>query len=80
MRVGYSKEKVRLTSQDIATYCQVSKSTVLQWIKNGKLKAFNLPSGHYRIEKPDFREFLETWNMPVKDWLFGYEQEEEKDE
>jgi excisionase family DNA binding protein len=60
---------LRLTSRDIANYCQVSKSTVLEWIKSGRLKAFRLPSGHYRIDKKDFREFLEKWNMPVNNWL-----------
>ena len=77
MRKDYSKENVRLTSQDIATYCQVSKSTVLEWIKSGRLKAFSLPSGHYRVDKKDFREFLERWNMPIKRWLFRYENEKE---
>ena len=65
------KKNVRLTSQDVATYCQVSKSTVLEWIKSGRLKAFSLPSGHYRIDNKDFREFLEKWHMPIKEWLFG---------
>ena len=64
------KSNIRLTSSDIAAYCQVSKSTVLEWIKSGRLKAFSLPSGHYRIDKKDFREFLETWNIPVKGWPF----------
>ena len=27
-------ENIRLTSKDIAAYCQVSKSTVLEWIKS----------------------------------------------
>jgi excisionase family DNA binding protein len=71
----YSKENVRLTSRDIAEYCQVSKSTVLEWIKSGRLKAFSLPSGHYRIDKKNFREFLERWDMPLKGWLFGNEYE-----
>ena len=71
------KKNVRLTSQDIATYCQVSKGTVLEWIKKGRLKAFSLPSGHYRIDKKDFREFLEKWHMPIKDWLFGDKNEKE---
>ncbi len=66
-------ESVRLTSRDIAAYCQVSKSTVLEWIKSGRLKAFRLPSGHYRIDKNDFREFLEKWNIPIKGWLFENE-------
>jgi excisionase family DNA binding protein len=61
---------VRLTSRDIASYCQVSKSTVLEWIKSDRLKAFRLPSGHYRIDKKDFREFLEQWNIPVRGSLF----------
>jgi excisionase family DNA binding protein len=43
------RTNIRLTSRDIAAYCQVSKSTVLEWIKSGRLKAFSLPSGHYRI-------------------------------
>jgi excisionase family DNA binding protein len=63
----------RLTSRDIASYCQVSKSTVLEWIKSGRLKAFRLPSGHYRIDKKEFREFLERWNMPINHWLFNDE-------
>ena len=74
-----NKETVRLTSQDIATYCQVSKSTVLEWIKSGRLKAFSLPSGHYRIDKKDFREFLQRWDMPVKGWLFENENKKEGD-
>jgi excisionase family DNA binding protein len=64
------KENIRLTSRDIAAYCQVSKSTVLEWIKSGRLKAFSLPSGHYRIDRKDFKEFLEKWEMPVRGWLF----------
>lgn len=67
------RQNTRLTSRDIANYCQVSKSTVLEWIKSGRLKAFRLPSGHYRIDKEDFREFLEKWNMPVNTWLFSNE-------
>ena len=77
MRKDYSEENVRLTSQDIAAYCQVSKSTVLDWIKSGRLKAFSLPSGHYRIDKKDFREFLKRWDMPIKGWLFEYENKKE---
>ena len=63
-------ETVKLTSKDIADYCQVSKSTVLEWIKSDRLTAFRLPSGHYRIDKKDFKDFLEKYNMPVKGWPF----------
>ena len=78
MRKDFSKETTRLTSRDIAEYCQVSKSTVLEWIKSGRLKAFRLPSGHYRIEKKDFRKFLANWDMPIKDWLFENESRKER--
>jgi excisionase family DNA binding protein len=67
------RRNVRLTSRDIAIYCQVSKSTVLEWIKSGRLKAFRLPSGHYRIDKKEFRAFLEKWDMPINTWLFDDE-------
>jgi excisionase family DNA binding protein len=63
-------DNIRLTSRDIAAYCRVSKSTVLEWIKSERLKAFQLPSGHYRIDIHDFKTFLEKWNIPVKGWPF----------
>lgn len=62
-----------LTPIVVARYCQVSKSTVLKWIKDGILQAFRLPSGHYRIDKEDFRGFLERYDMPIKEELFGSE-------
>jgi excisionase family DNA binding protein len=70
------RQNVRLTSRDIANYCQVSKSTVLEWIKSDRLKAFQLPSGHYRIDKKDFKDFLVKWDMPINTWLFNNENVE----
>ena len=61
----------------VARYCQVSKSTVHKWIKDGKLQAFRLPSGHYRIDKEDFRDFLERYGMPIKEELFESESKKE---
>jgi excisionase family DNA binding protein len=69
----YGKEQIPLTVKVAAEYCQVSKSTVLKWIKDGKLQAFKLPGGHYRIDREDFRDFLERWDMPIKEWLFKSE-------
>jgi excisionase family DNA binding protein len=63
-------KNIRLTTKNIADYCQVTKSTVLVWITSGKLKAFTLPSGHNRIDVKDFKEFLTKYNMPVKSWPF----------
>jgi len=75
----YREANVRLTPRNVAEYCQVSKSTVLGWIKSGKLESFKLPSGHHRIDKEDFREFLERWHMPVREDLFGSETEMTKE-
>ena len=68
---GGNQHKPRkwLTPTFIAEYCQVSNGTVLQWIKDNKLKAFSLPGGHYRIEKGVFREFLVHYGIPVEEWL-----------
>jgi excisionase family DNA binding protein len=66
------KEK-HITVKDIAEYCLVSGITVRRWIKDGKLSAMKLPSGHYRITTAGFRDFLERYNMPIKEELFESE-------
>jgi len=48
----------------IAKGCGVSNTTVLRWIKTGRLPAFRLPSGHYRIEKNEFSQFLTKHRIP----------------
>ncbi len=58
-----------ITPSIVAGYCQVSKSTALKWIRGGKLKAFKLPSNHYRVKKEDFRDFLERYHIPIEEWL-----------
>ena len=60
-----------LTTGRIAAYCQVSHVTVLKWIKSGKLRAYTIPSGHYRVQEEDFKDFLIAHNMPVDGSFFG---------
>lgn len=59
-----------LTVQGAANYCLVSGITVRRWIRDGRLSAIRLPSGHYRIDLADFKEFLERYEMPVRGWPF----------
>ena len=59
--------------KDVAEYCLVSGVTVRRWIKDGKLSAIKLPSGHYRITSAGFRDFLERYGMPIKEELFESE-------
>jgi two-component system response regulator VicR len=61
-----------LTTGDVARYCQVSPVTVFRWVKNGKLKAYTTPGGHYRIRKGDFHVFLKESGMPIREFFFDY--------
>ena len=49
----------------IAKRCGVSNTTVLRWISTGRLPAFRLPGGHYRVSSQDFSDFLARYSMPV---------------
>ncbi|MFA4836400.1 MAG: helix-turn-helix domain-containing protein [Dehalococcoidia bacterium] len=59
-----------MTPKIVAQYCKVSKGTVLKWIKTGKLQAYRLPSGHYRIDKGEFKDFLTRYDMPIDEHFF----------
>jgi excisionase family DNA binding protein len=56
-----------VTVKGIANYCLVSESTVRRWIKDGKLSALRLPSGQYRVTAADFRDFLNKFDIPIKE-------------
>ena len=49
-----------ITTGTASRECGVSKSTILKWIKQGRLQTLCLPSGHYRIDKAAFEKFLST--------------------
>jgi excisionase family DNA binding protein len=57
--------KERVSIKDVAAHCMVDRITVRRWIKDDKLPAIRLPSGHYRIKQVDYRAFLEKWDIPV---------------
>ena len=60
-----------LTTGDIARYCHVSHVAVWKWIKKGRLKAWRLPGGHYRVERDVFKAFLLAHDMPLDRGVFG---------
>ncbi|MCJ7653691.1 MAG: helix-turn-helix domain-containing protein, partial [Dehalococcoidia bacterium] len=60
----------RIKIKDVASYCMVSNTTVRRWIENGRLQAIRLPSGHYRINRVDYRRFIETCEIPLKEATF----------
>lgn len=53
-----------LTTGQVARYCGVSRMGVIRWIRQGKLKAYTTPGGHYRIRVEDFQEFLRRFDIP----------------
>jgi len=53
------------TTYEIAEHCHVTPRTVVQWINEGKLKAYRTPGNHSRIEAQEFLEFLRRYNMPI---------------
>ena len=64
-----------LTTSDVAEYCRVTRMGVSRCIRDGKLKAYRTPGGHFRILKSDFHAFLKRYGLPVDPSLFGSEEE-----
>lgn len=60
-----------LTTGQVAKYCRVSSVAVWKWIKQGKLRAYRLPGGHYRVERGALKEFLRAHNMPIDPEFFA---------
>jgi len=58
-----------LTTGEIAELCQVHLKTVLQWIYDGKLKAYRTPGNHSRAHVSDFIDFLKKNAMPIPESL-----------
>jgi excisionase family DNA binding protein len=55
-----------LTTGQVAKACQVSLMAVKKWIRQGKLKAFQTPGGHFRIAEDEFQRFQATHRFPVQ--------------
>ncbi|KLU63580.1 helix-turn-helix domain protein [Peptococcaceae bacterium CEB3] len=57
IRFEHDKEgtKTLLSTGDVAKKLGVSNQAVINWIENGKMKAFRSPGGHYRIPAGQFR-------------------------
>lgn len=48
----------------IAKLCNVSRTTAYRWVDNGQLKAYALPSGHFRVRPDDLSEFCAAYQIP----------------
>ena len=56
-----------LTTGEAAAYCGVTLRTIINWIKQGRLKAYQLPGrrGDNRIATADLRTFMQANKMPI---------------
>ncbi len=54
-----------LSTGEVARLLHVSAVTVFHWIRAGKLPAYRVAGGRYRIARPAIREFLTANRSPV---------------
>jgi CheY-like chemotaxis protein len=53
------------TTHDIARFCDVYPSSVINWINSGKLKSYSTPGGHHRMLREDVIQLLESMRIPL---------------
>ena len=53
------------TTFKIGQICGVNPTTVQNWIKENKLRAFQTPGGHRRVQSEDLIAFLKKFGMPI---------------
>lgn len=56
--MGYMDDHSLYKVGEVAAKLRISPLTVKRWIKQGKLQAFVLPSGLYRIPKEALSEYI----------------------
>ena len=57
------------TTFEISQICGVNPTTVQNWVKGKRLKAFQTPGGHRRVAREDLISFLKEFGMPLPDGL-----------
>jgi len=54
-----------LSTWGVARILHVTPVTVFNWIRAGKLEAYRLPGGHFRVARPDLQRFLLDSKIPI---------------
>ena len=57
------------TTFEISQICGVNPTTVQNWIKGKRLKAFQTPGGHRRVRREDLISFMKEFSMPLPEGL-----------
>ncbi len=58
-------EEKPLSTGEVARLLHVTPVAVLHWIRGGKLAAYRVPGGRYRIARSAFRRFLSDNQIPI---------------
>jgi excisionase family DNA binding protein len=53
------------TTFEISQICGVNPTTVQNWVKGNKLRAFQTPGGHRRVRREDLVAFMREFGMPL---------------
>lgn len=53
------------TTFEISQICGVNPTTVQNWVKGKKLRAFQTPGGHRRVRRDDLVSFMKEFGMPL---------------
>ena len=53
------------TTFEISQICGVNPTTVQNWVKGKKLRAFQTPGGHRRIRREDLVSVMKEFGMPI---------------
>ncbi len=53
------------TTFEISQICEVNPTTVQNWVKENKLKAYVTPGGHRRVKREDLAAFMKQFGLPI---------------
>ena len=53
------------TTFEISQICEVNPTTVQNWVKENKLKAYVTPGRHRRVRRNDLIAFMKEFGMPI---------------
>jgi excisionase family DNA binding protein len=57
-------DQLFFTTFEISQICGVNPTTVQNWVKSKRLKAFKTPGGHRRVRRQDLIAFMKEFGMP----------------
>jgi len=53
------------STHQAAKICNVHHTTVINWVNEGKLKAYTTPGGHRRVEEDALVQFMKKYEIPI---------------